>query len=798
MPLSKGAKPGSKAFGENIATEIKAGKPPAQAEAIAYSEAKDDSDDFNFRKRQLTKRFGKLADMLGDGPVKKELRVLIAKIAGAKEDADLDDIVAAFNRINMSGKTDSLEPSPFGREERAAKLSEAANPDMVKDDAEKVKTDSAGPRLDPTHRAAGILFLTKGESPRRALFLKRGPGGDYPGYWCFPGGHLEGNETPEEAAKREAIEEIGSLPKGERTLLARNISLCDLAASAAGGTGAASADALPVAAAPEAPLPLATKVVDFTTFLQEVDAPFDVVKDGEHTGFAWAPISDPPQPLHPGCEIAARRYFADELGVARMMAAGELTSPQVYRNMTLWAMRITGTGVSYRSPVLARGKDGKVVLDADKKPTILEEEEFPWRDPSIYLNDEFLARCNGLPVIAGHPKSKTLNSKEFDRRIVGTVFLPYIRGDEVWGIAKVWDDESNAELEKDQYSTSPAVVISDPENPSYKFRLENGSLLLVEGKPSLLDHLALCERGVWDKGGEAAGVDNHNLMENETMADEVKTDSAKPVTLEDVMAAVGGIAQRVENIGARVDAMEKDDSEKEKTDEEKAKEKADAEEKEKADAEEKAKADAEEEEKKKAAAEKEKADAEKGEGKAEEVAADAFKKADAACAKADSAVVENKALKSRIADLEKRLPAERNDDDHRTMTSYQAKADSVYELFGKQAPRFLPGEAGLAYRRRLVEGFKEHSTAWKPVELATLADAAFTVAEEQIYADAAVAAKNAEGVEDGGLRMVPGTTPSGHKKVEFFGRTSALLNRFSGVRRYATSIRPNTNKSEVA
>lgn len=40
MPLNKGAKPGSKKFGENIATEIKAGKPKNQAIAIAFSEAK--------------------------------------------------------------------------------------------------------------------------------------------------------------------------------------------------------------------------------------------------------------------------------------------------------------------------------------------------------------------------------------------------------------------------------------------------------------------------------------------------------------------------------------------------------------------------------------------------------------------------------------------------------------------------------------------------------------------------------------------------------------------------------------
>ncbi len=39
MPLHEGAKPGSKKFGENIAIEIKAGKPAKQAQAIAYSES---------------------------------------------------------------------------------------------------------------------------------------------------------------------------------------------------------------------------------------------------------------------------------------------------------------------------------------------------------------------------------------------------------------------------------------------------------------------------------------------------------------------------------------------------------------------------------------------------------------------------------------------------------------------------------------------------------------------------------------------------------------------------------------
>lgn len=41
MPLIKNAKPGTKGFKQNIETEIKMGnKPPKQAVAIAYAEAK--------------------------------------------------------------------------------------------------------------------------------------------------------------------------------------------------------------------------------------------------------------------------------------------------------------------------------------------------------------------------------------------------------------------------------------------------------------------------------------------------------------------------------------------------------------------------------------------------------------------------------------------------------------------------------------------------------------------------------------------------------------------------------------
>lgn len=311
-------------------------------------------------------------------------------------------------------------------------------------------------------KAAGILFLAP---DRTALFLKRSGTGDHAGEWCTPGGKQEDGETTLACAVREATEECGAIPDGDRVLLARRIK-CDaetVSAPDASGTG------------PE---------VDFTTYVQRVKTKFvPTGGDDESTGFAWASIDAPPEPLHPGCRIVLARLGMDELGVARAMAAGDLVSPQVYENVTLFKVRITGTGVAYRR----------------------QGEEFVWRDPALYLTQEFLERCNGLSVIMEHPKSKVLNSKEFANRVIGSIFFPYVDGSEVWGIAKIYDATAAQIMADNQLSTSPAVIFREPVNTMVE--IEAGKKLLIEGKPSLLDHLAICERGVWDKGEAPNGVE---------------------------------------------------------------------------------------------------------------------------------------------------------------------------------------------------------------------------------------------------------------------------------------------------
>lgn len=301
-------------------------------------------------------------------------------------------------------------------------------------------------------RAAGILFV----SPEGKVLLMRRTDGQG---WAFPGGGIEGEETAEDAARREILEETGQVYDGSLSLWTRRV----------------------------------RDDVDFTTFLAK-SAEFVPTLNDEHDAFQWVDGSFALSSslLHPGVTIALRRFGMNEVGIAEAIMAGELSSPQRYGNLLLVALRITGTGASYRRSL----------------------DEFVWRDPSIYLNDDFLKRCNGLPVIAEHPKGNMLNSEEFRDRIVGTITLPYIRGEEVWGIAKILDMRAAELIEQERMSTSPAVVFATVNAAGFKHQMQDGSHLLIEGEPALLDHLALLlGPGVWDKGGPLSGVESVDAEE---------------------------------------------------------------------------------------------------------------------------------------------------------------------------------------------------------------------------------------------------------------------------------------------
>lgn len=119
--------------------------------------------------------------------------------------------------------------------------------------------------------AAGIMFV---DPQGNVLFCKRSD----TGHWAFPGGGVEKNETPDYAARREAVEELGHLPSWKLDFVHR------------GTTGG----------------------VDFTTFRQEVLRQFKPRLNDEHTEHLWAPLSDAPQPLHPGIENMMKKSMASD------------------------------------------------------------------------------------------------------------------------------------------------------------------------------------------------------------------------------------------------------------------------------------------------------------------------------------------------------------------------------------------------------------------------------------------------------------------------------------------------------
>ena len=310
-------------------------------------------------------------------------------------------------------------------------------------------------------RAAGILIVCTGE----LLLIRRGESGDEPGTWCVPGGKVEDGETAIVAALRETAEETGvevpleALIEWTRTL---------------------------------------RDDVDFTTYIASVNEKPPVTPDreeldvgrGDDEAYGWFSLNNLPSPLHPGMDMVIKRFSMDELDIAQAMSRNELASPSVYQNLALFNIRITGTGLSYR----------------------VDHDEYVWRDPALYLNERFLKRCNGLIVIWEHPAATVVDSQEFADRIVGTVFLPYVpadKPDEVWAVVKMYDEAAINELVTHPYSTSPSVMLRKTANATREI---NGETLLVEGVPALLDHIALCANGVWDKGGPPDGVESADII----------------------------------------------------------------------------------------------------------------------------------------------------------------------------------------------------------------------------------------------------------------------------------------------
>ena len=436
------------------------------------------------------------------------------------------------------------------------------------------------------------------------------------------------------------------------------------------------------------------------------------------------------------------------------------------------------------------------------------------------MNDRFLRRCNGLSVIMKHPEGATLTSEEFGDRIVGSVFVPYLRPevDEVWAIAKVYDDWANAALDGMDLSTSPAVVFKEMGPEHRKIKLDDGAALLIEGEPKLLDHIAICEAGVWDKGGKPAGVINDSVKET-VMADEAEMkkeerddEAGGGVTLDKVLKAVDAISKRMDSMeSARKDSRRRADAEGE---EEEREDGLEEEEEMREDGEE----EGEEGEPMRVAADKKggrkdsrrkdsrrkdalppeflehegkKADGEEEELDDAEEEEEDERHADAAVVR--QLVADNRHLRTRLRDIELTMPRVLNDADYHALATTQAEAAPIFQAFGDTEPRPLNGEDDIGYRRRLATLLKKHSPKWSKANITAIADdAAFETIRQEIYADALATAHTPQAVPVGMLQEIINIDETGRRIKTFAGEPRAWMGDFMGGRKLVSNWKTET------
>lgn len=536
--------------------------------------------------------------------------------------------------------------------------------------------------------AAGVIHYANG----KILLIKRGSkSATYPSTWAFPGGKIDNGESPLQAATRESFEEVGYSPSSALSLGSIN---------SAG--------------------------VKFHSFFSK-GPQFDVTINDESEDYGWFDINRLPDPMIPSCRDLLSLMFPDaddrtEFHVMEQIRDKHLPSPQKVGNVHLFAIRVTGTGIAVRG-------NGEVAH----------------RSPADYLNNEFLQRCNGLPVIWEHPDDKLLDSESFRKQIVGTSSLPYIEGDEVWTIARIYDDSAAELMSKRQLSTSPAVRIGKGSHVS-------GDILL-ESKPSFTDHIAICSVGVWDKSQpDGVRIDSMNevsKMDEETLK-AIKEMFTEHSTKMD--SAIASISDRLDSLeSVKADAKEdKDDS--------------------CGDAKADAKHEDEAEDKKliKEEIAKAKADSDDGEVKDDSKHDEETNKMDSKeddkvkddSFKAD-AMSEITALKAQLEELRSKT-AERSVDDSAELARIQSRADSVAMALGDtQGISPLLGESVMGYRKRLASRFAKFSDRFKSVDIGKISDVElFKPVEEAIYADSMAYAK-APPIAEGHVHLIESRDEAG-------------------------------------
>jgi colicin import membrane protein len=189
---------------------------------------------------------------------------------------------------------------------------------------------------------------------------------------------------------------------------------------------------------------------------------------------------------------------ADEIEIINKMITGEIIGPVITATHFLMNIRITGTGETIRE------YDGR---------------QYVFNRPAgVFLSDKFLQMCNGLPVAWLHPSDRgEVRYSNFKEYIIGTIVKPYVKGIEVWGIAKIFDLTKLDEIYNGVESTSPYVT-------SKNVGLPDGR---VEEELQSINHVAIVPSGHWDQVATEEAIKKGEIIFKKTDALEKETPEEK-------------------------------------------------------------------------------------------------------------------------------------------------------------------------------------------------------------------------------------------------------------------------------
>lgn len=348
--------------------------------------------------------------------------------------------------------------------------------------------------------AAGILYRA-GDS---ILLMRRSKGSaEYPGHWGIPAGHMEKDETPEQAARRESKEETGYEPEGELRQVCENDG--------------------------------------FVTF-SKIGEKFTPKLNHEHSAYMWADLDDLPSPLHPGVEHSIKRYDAMDESARQFDEFGW---------MTVEGNPISKVGVF---PYLGRQIGAP---DPDRIYMVLRPEE--------ELNNPATIESFKLtPFINEHPKALLGNNGGLvstdNKRIEGVIGeqvyfeYPYLKAN-----LRVYSAQTLGSIEfgKDEVSAGYVCSWSKEEgvfgDQPYQYVQRN-----IRG-----NHSALVEEG--RSGPDVSVMDSMTFILNKEhqMVDPKKVAAGDEVTLAQVMEKLTSLQAAMDSMEEKIEKKEEEKEEKE-------------------------------------------------------------------------------------------------------------------------------------------------------------------------------------------------------------------------------------------